>query len=312
MALGVGPASAANPTWKITARLLPTEVAPGNNAGYFVTVENIGPSNINALTLKVTPESTPTGTTLNEPSHFDGLTWNFGGPGSCTESGQLVCDLGTFAAGARVTFTVAYGVPTGTSGTFDVMFSLRAGTGDTGSDGKGKSRGDQGDFPFSTDVNTTANFDGGFAVDETLFQTIGTLGRQNKQNSSVDSPESLVPVTIEELAPGDVTCNPACPGAFGEWTALNVADNKDYDDETPTPFQVTIFVWGGAVPGGTSVDQIYVLHTTNAGATYEIREHCTPSTGTPTNAECLTVTKVGSNYKIVVWLYQNGNLRGGF
>jgi hypothetical protein len=303
-AVGFGTATARTPNWTIDVVRLPTSVAGGNDAGYFATVKNNGPSNINALTLTVTPASTPNAT----PSYFSGLAWSVGGPGSCTATGKLVCTLGTVNAGVSISFTVAYGVPANQSGSFDVEFSLKAATGDTGSDHGGTSRGDSFSKVAKTGVSSNANVDGGFVVGDTAYADNQSVGRNNKQATSLTSPETLIPVTIEDGITTGVNCTgAACAGVFGEWSKMSVANGKTYG----APFKVTLLVWGGAVPGGTKVEDVKFVHVLDDGTTEVISQACTPSTGTPTNAECLTVTKVGKDFKIVVWLFKNGFGRGG-
>jgi hypothetical protein len=304
--LGVGAATAKNPSWTIDVTRLPVSVAAGNDAGYFVTLANAGTSNINAATLRVTTSDTPDAT----PTYFSGLTWNTGGPElSCSPSGALVCDLGTLAAGTTITFTVAYHVPSGTTGSFDVVFSLESASGNTGSDRGGNSRGDRLNVGASTGISSNQNFDGGFVVGETTYQTNQSVGRRNPQASTVENTASLIPVTVEDGITSGVPCTVgACSNAFGEWTALNVNDGHTY----ATPFKVTILIWGNAVPGGVQPGDIVLLHTLDDGTTEVIDTPCSPSTGTPTNPECLTVTKVGNNYQIVAWVFKNGNMRGSY
>ena len=317
MAVGVGPASAANPTWAVSFDRLPNVVSPGNDAGWFVTVTNNGPSNINALKITLTAE------TGALPSYLSALTLSSGGAWSCTDTAtERVCDVGTLVDDATVTFTVAYAVPTNQTGAFDINVALRAGTGDTDSDGPGKSRGDKGNFPDATPVSQSSNFDGGFVFDEPFYSTNPDLGRRNIQATALEGTEGLIGVTIEDgsaTGPCDgtadpATVNPACNRLFGEWSKLNVDDNAQFG----TPFKVTLLVLGSAVPGGTGVEDIVVVHVLDDGTVDVIgdaedgSELCNSTTGTPTNADCITVTKVGGNYKIVVWLLQNGNIRGGF
>ena len=301
--VGVGGAAAKTPNWSINAVRLPTAVGAGNDAGYFVTIRNNGPSQINALSLAVTPAATPAAT----PSYFSGLAWNQGGPGSCSNTGQLLCNLGTLTAGTVITFTVAYSVPSTQNGTFDVAFAIRAGTGDTGSDSKGNSRGDKLEIVARTGIGANQNFDAGFVVDDQSYSTGGNLGRQNKQTSAVEVTDTLITVTVED---GNGVAAPPCAldecdGAFGEWTYLDVPGNTNL-------IKATLMVWGGAVPGGVRADEIYAIHVDDAGEATVIDTPCSPATGTPGNAECLTATKIGNNYRIVVWLFGNGNLRGGF
>lgn len=309
MVLGVGAVSAKNPSWAIAITKLPPTVGAGHDAGYQVTVSNSGPSNINTLSMVVTPAATPTAA----PTYFSGLTWNFGDHGSCTGtgpggSGPLTCDLGTLSALQAVTFTVAYLVPAGSTGSFDVTVAIQSGSGNTGSD-PGSSRGDAFSKTASTGISSSQNFDGGFSVDGDTYQTTGSLGRNNKQSTTLETTGALIPVTIQDGITTGVSCTiPACANLIGEWSKLDVNGGQVFG----TPFKVTLLVWGGAVPGGVSASDIFVLHTLDNGTTVEINTPCTPTTGTPTNPECLTVTKVGSNFKIVVWLFQNGNARGGY
>ena len=309
--LATSPVAAKNPSWYILHDELPNIVAAGNDAGYFITVGNTGPSNINTLSLTVTPVATP----LAAPTYFDGLTWNTGAHGSCintgpTGVGPLTCDLGTVVPGQFVTFTVAYDVPLGTIGTFDVDIAIQSGAGNTGSDG-GSSRGDAKTVTAKTTINNSPNFDAGFVVDDLLYETTGSLGRGNKQNSAALVADTHLTVTVEDgsgvTAP---TCNvTACNGAFGEWTYLDIPGNTNL-------IKATLNIWGGSVPGGVSTDGIYLIHVLDNGTVDVIGENggdrCTPTTGTPTNPECITVTKIGSNFRIVAWLFGNGNLRGGY
>ena len=55
--LGVGSVAARNPQWTVSFDKLPTSVGAGNEAGWFVTVTNNGPSNINDLNISMTSET---------------------------------------------------------------------------------------------------------------------------------------------------------------------------------------------------------------------------------------------------------------
>jgi hypothetical protein len=300
MAFAAGPAAGATPSWSITADRLPTAVAAGKDAGYFVTIKNNGPSQINALSVLATPASTPDAT----PSYFSGLDWNQGGPGTCSSTGQLSCDLGTLTAGTTITFTVAYAVPSSQNGTFNVAFAIRAGTGDTGSDGKGKSRGDKLEIVAKTGIGSSQNFDAGFVVGSGTFETTGNLGQNNKQTTKLETADSLIPVTITD----GISSYPCtdCTNLIGEWSVLNVNDGVN-----DAPIKVTLFVWGRTVPGGVQADDIYLLHADGDGGSTAITAACDASP--PTNADCIeSVTKVGPNYRIVAWLEHNGAIRGGW
>jgi len=299
--LGVGAATAKTPSgWGIAVQKLPPTVAAGNDAGYSVTVSNAGPSNVNAVTLTVVTTDTPGA----DPTYFSGLTWNVGGPGSCEETGGLVCDLGTIAAGTSIQFVVAYNVPAGTTGAFDVTFSLESASGNTGRDQGGNSRGDSYNKTFSTGISSNQNFDAGFVVDQFTYETTGSLGRSNKQTTKVEVTDDLIPVTVEDGI-NSYPCD-GCSNLIGEWSVLNVAGGA-----TGEPIKVTIFIYGGAVPGGVQAGDIYLYHADGDGGWNIVDATCDASP--PNNADCLeSVTKIGQNYKIVAWLEHNGGMRGAY
>jgi hypothetical protein len=308
MLVGVGGVSASNPTWAIDIQRLPVTVGAGHEAGYRVTVSNAGPSNINTLSMKVTTPVTPNAA----PSYFSGLAWNFGDHGGCTGtgpggSGPLACDLGTLSATQAVTFTVAYHVPTGTTGTFDLTVAIQSASGNTNPDG-GHSRGDAFSKTASTGIGNSQTFDGGFSIDGATYQTTGNLGRNNKQSTTLETTDQFIPVTITDGV-ATYPCNSTdtqCSRLIGEWSVLDVNGGVSQN-----PIKVTLLIWGGSVPGGLSTTDIYLIHADGTGAETAVQPPCdgTP----PTNADGLVSdTKVGSNYQIVAWLAHNGSIRGGF
>lgn len=292
MALGVGPASAAQPGWQfIYVQKLPATVSQNAVAGYSFTIKNGGSSNISKLYL--------TDSVVAAPLYFTNSRGTI-----CQTTPDLRCDFGALVAGATIDVTIAYRVGTGN---FSNTFKLDS-SGDPA--GTNNSHGDSKLESVTTAVSSDVDFAGAFTLDTSALATTATLGRQNKQTSTLAPPAAMIPATIEDGITNGVACNiAACSNAFGEWSTLNVNNGANY---SPSPFKVTLFVWGGAVPGGTSTSEVVVLHTPDAGSTYVIDTPCSPATGTPTNAECLTVTKVGKDYRIVVWIFQNGSLRGGF
>jgi hypothetical protein len=309
MLVGVGSVAAKNPAWHIDITKLPPTVGAGHEAGYLVTVSNGGPSNINTLSMKVTTPGTPDAA----PSYFSGLAWNFGAHGSCTGtgpggSGPLSCDLGTLSATQTATFTVAYHVPAGSTGSFDITVAIQSGSGNTGSDGGGNSRGDAFSKSASTGIGNSQYFDGGFSISDGTFLTTGSLGRSNKQSTKLETTDSIIPVTVTDGVtsfPCD-SGDPQCSRLIGEWSVLNVNDGVSQH-----PIKVTLLIWGGAVPGGVSTSDIFLIHADGTGAESPVTQACNGNP--PTNADCLvSVTKVGSNYQIVAWLAHNGAARGGW
>jgi Domain of unknown function DUF11 len=300
MLFGSGIAQATPPRWAISAiTSLPPTVGVGANAGYSFSVTNNGPSNISALYLLATDVTAPatyavwqktTGTTVD-------------GQGSCPTTGQLNCALGALNAGQTVSFVVAYAV--GTSN-FSVNFQLNT----TGSiiTPNGHNHGDVLQGTGNTSVSNSQNFGGGFIVGDTSVQDFQTIGKKNPQATSLVSPATIIPATVEDGITTGIACNNAhCANAFGEWSRINVNNGQVFG----APFKVTLLLYGGAVPGGANASNIVVLHTLDDGVTTEtISADCTYSGGVPTNAECRTVTKVGNNYQIDVWLFKNGSLKG--
>ena len=308
MLVGVGTATAANPTWAVSFDRLPNVVAPGNDAGWFVTVTNNGPSNINDLNISITSEEIGA-----LPSYISDLVLSSGGTASCsTATGALVCNVGTLIDDGTVEFTVAFEVPSSDIGTFDLNIGLRAGTGDTETDGPGKSRGDKKTFTNSTPISSSSNFDGGFTVGENTYQTNQSVGRRNVQATTIENVGSFIGVTIEDGITTGVDCSTsASRTCIGEWSEINVDDGAEFG----TPFKVTLLVSGSSVPGGTDEDDIVLIHVLD-DLTVEVLgdssdERCA-NAGDSGSAECIFVSKVGNNYQIVAWLFQNGNLRGGF
>lgn len=307
---------AKNPTWDITFVQIPHTVAPGNDAGWEVTIWNNGTSTINDLTATFTALDTPTAL----PTYSSDLQYSSGGPGSCdTASGLFVCSIGTLVAGAYVSIVVAYAVPADQTGTFDLNVAIAAGTGNTGSDGPGKSRGDAFDKTSSTAVSHDPNFDGGFVPEGgDTYQTNPDITNRNIQSTALSGSAELIGVTIEDGITRDPDCNsttpdPACANLFGEWSAVHVGDGSPY----ATAFKVTLVVRGSAVPGGLSPEDIVVVHVLDDGSVDVIgddsSERCLSATTAPAAPpDCIYVEKVGSNWQIVVWMFQNGTLRGGW
>ncbi|HUG30302.1 MAG TPA: hypothetical protein VMQ65_07325 [Candidatus Limnocylindria bacterium] len=318
MLLGVGSATAANPSWHVSFDRLPNVVSPGSDAGWFVTVSNSGPSNINDLNISITSEEAGA-----LPSYISDLVLSSGGTEDCdTATGALVCNVGTLVAGGTVTFTVAFHVPSTDTGIFDLNIGLFAGTGNTDSDGPGKSRGDKKTFTNSTPISSSPNFDGGFTVGDFTYQTNQNVGRRNLQATTIENVGGNIGVTIEDGITTGVDCSttvqPACANLIGEWSEINVDDGSEFG----TPFRVTLLVHGSSVPGGTSADDIVLVHVLDPdgdndpsndveiiGDTED--ERCA-SADDSASARCVFVTKSGNLYTIVAWLFKNGNLRGGF
>jgi hypothetical protein len=290
MLFGAGIAQASPPNWAMSIpNKVPPTVAAGANAGYTFTVTNNGPSNISQLFVVANITDTPAYVHTTK--------------GTCNATGALYCNVGGLVAGQSVDFVVAYTV--GTSN-FTVIFQANT-SGSTFSDQKGTSHGDTLSRSVTTSVSNSQNFGGGFVVGDTSVQDFQTVGKKNPQATSLVAPDTIIPATVEDGITTGIACTDAhCANAFGEWSRINVNNGQPYG----TAFRVTLLLWGGEVPNGTVTSDIVVLHTLDNGTTEAIGTDCTYTDGLPTNAECRTVTKVGNNYQIDVWLFKNGSLKG--
>ena len=318
MLLGTGSATATTPTWSMTVVPLPSTVQSAKDAGYLVTISNDGTSNISSLFLGSSLSSSPT--YVGTPSQ-----------GTCTVAGvKLSCSFGAVPAQAgaasKVHVIVAY--KTSTTGNTDCdgsagaqfSFNFQASTGgDTsgnpGADKKGNSHGDSLTSLACTNLSTSADFGGGFSS-SLADAADASISRTNLQSTAVTPPQTGIVVTVEDnLADGTFDCSaePSCANRFGEWSRLDIDNGHNFGhDTTPKAFRVTLVLAGSSVPAGATVNTINLIHVLDDGTAYPISQRCTPTTGTPTNAECITVTKSGNNFQIVAWLFQNGGIRGTF
>lgn len=315
MTLGVGPVTAANPDWFITITPTPTKVGAGHDAGFIVTVGNNGPSQINDLRVIVTPtDLVPLQSPADEPTFRSDLVYKFGGTAQCISNLPLTCLLGTLEDDEEVTFTVAYGVPSGLTGNFDINVAIRAGTGDP--DGKNNSRGDKTELSGFATIGS-GNFDGGFVVGADSYQTNPNIGNRNVQSTALSGGPQFTPVMIED---GATLAGPECPtpsGAIGECSLVSVGGGQTFP-----AFKVLLLIRGSSVQGNPDPSTIFVYHTFQIGVdpdtgdpiyTTEILgdsagERCDSPTS-PSIVPCIDVTKVGPNYQIIIWTRHNGGFR---
>jgi hypothetical protein len=286
-----GSASAATPRWSMSVVDLPSLVANGSGAGYQVTITNAGPSNISSLFLVTKIQDSP------------GFLTTTQGTCSTPGSGPLKCNFGALGAGTSVTVVVGY--PTPASGkSFDPVFQANS-NGATFSDTKGRSHGDTLQDPneISTQLTTSANFAGGFALTRSDVKTADNVGKNNVQATTVSPPTVGVITTAEDgLAAGTFTCTGCSKTLFGDWSRVTVGDGQPVG----SLFPVTLLVYGKALPQGATQDSIDLVHVLDDGTTQILSTRC----GDTPTLNCVTVTPVGSNYKITGWVDQNGGFKG--
>jgi len=301
MLLSVGSAAAKTPAgWGLTASGIVDQISPGATQGYTVNVSNTGPSSISKLYLTTLDTSGGGAGTAISPVYSSLV--------GCDTGVDQGCSLGAFPVGRTLSFTLAYTAAAGDA-PFKVLFSINT----TGFVlGTNSSHGDSLSFPTSTPVNASKDFAGGWTLGTDDITTTGTLGRGNVQNTTVSPPKVHIPVTVDDSGAVTFDCGTSttCTNAFGVWTKLTVESGG------PEPaFQVTLLLYGKSVPNGVNTSDIKVYHVLTSGSIELLTQsaNACPSDPSTTTADCIaSVTKQGANYQIVLWLIQNGGLRGSY
>jgi hypothetical protein len=294
------------------------QVHTGSAAAYTVTIWNHGTSNISSLYLQSTFKGVAY---VDDDTHCQGtastaLFCNFGAlPG--TTAGQLV--------DPHVTITVAF-----TAGSVPVVPGFFANT--TGASPNDKGHNSHGDTLTPTDPDTGAavipstsvtsskDFAGGWALDRSVVGTDANLGKSNQQSTAVQPLKVHVPVTTQDgstltepfSCTADQISKTYCGGKteFGEWSKVNVESGA----VQPGYFPVTIMLYGKAV-GSISQSSIQLIHVDDQGNPVGpdtdgngISDPLAQCGATLEN--CIQVTKVGNNYRIIAWVDQNGGFKG--
>jgi len=286
-----GAASAATPNWSMSVVDLPSLVANGSGAGYRVTISNSGPSNISTLFLVTKLQDSPSFVTTTQ------------GTCSAPGAGPLFCNFGALNAGQSETVVAGYVTPASGS-SFDPVFQANS-NGATFSDPKGNSHGDTLQDPNETptQLTTSRDFAGGFALNRNNVTTGASLSKTNVQSTSVTPPAVGLVATVQDgLGAGAFTCTGCTKTLFGEWSRVTIGHGESFSNLFP----VTLLVLGKALPKDASTDTIDLVHVLDNGTTEVLSTRCGD---TPTR-NCVTVTPVGSNYRITGWVDQNGGVKG--
>jgi hypothetical protein len=289
MLAAAGTVQASPPSWLMSVVSKPATVANGSNAGFDVTITNIGPSNISSLFLVTKIDDIPVYLTSSRV-------------GACNEttlplSARLHCAFGALNAGDSVNVVVAYVAPAAPATSFDPGFEGNT-TGDAFKDPE-RSHGDTliDKFFIPTALRGDKNFGGSFSLDATTpVSDNASLSKKNVQATSVVPPQAHLPITVEDGPGVDFDCN-GCNG-FGEWSSINVNNGHDFGSVF---FPVTILVYGQVAPNDLSTIKVAHVHD---GIT-DILPQCTS-----VHENCIDVSKVSNNVQIVVWLHQNGGVKG--
>lgn len=290
-----GGALAATPSWEMSVTPLPSEVKPGDVAGYRVVISNIGTSNISQVFL-TNALDTKDGLTAADPYVILPTAYVATSQGSCDPVDErLDCTLGAIRSHKSATIVVAYDTET-TWTQLRVIFEANT-TGVAG-DNPGSSHGDVLQGIGLTTTNESDNFGGRFVT--TGNQAVSNelaLGPGNLQSTTVRSPMVGIPVTV---ADGDETTPITCPVAcWSETSEIHVDNGAVFNGL----FKVEIGIYKDL---SKTVHGFY--HVFDAGhvpAAEDITTKC-PKNGTP-SSPCLSVTKLGGGSILVtVWLKENG------
>ena len=293
--MSAGMATAAPPKWVMPVVNLPAAVTPGGDAGYRITITNNGPSNISQLYLVTDSSATPVYLTSSRP-------------GTCNElgalTGPLSCSFGALNDDASVVVTVAYST-VGTSGNaFAIKFQANT-TGNTFSDTKDRSHGDQLTTSASTSLNANKNFAGTFSPDDDgAIANDANLTGNNKQATGVSGIPAGYEATVED-GPGTTgTCTSSgpvpCNALFGEWSVVTVGEGATFGDY----FIVTIKFKTGTPTG--------FLHSyvDPAVPSLTIQEAIGPCTGGVPAASIPCFTWNDATDTASIYTYHNGSFKG--
>jgi hypothetical protein len=281
-------------------------VSPSAAVRFVVTIKNGGKSNIAQLYLTSTFTTAPLSVT---PST------------GCNASGQLLCSLGALNAGASVTRTIIFRMPSD-AGSVDFRFEANT-TGVSGSDG-GTSHGDTLKTPGHLVLDGSADYNGGFLLDGSDLGTGGVGG----QRTTLTPPASGIGVTIREVSGSADPCNTGHP--IGQLVQLNVADGTIYT----TPFKTVLTIASGGLPSELVLSHVKLCHLYDSGpnngtavplplcaadvAPTSVPACFWPKWGGPAVVEHESHEVAGgdaddwTNLIIDVWDVQNGSIRGGF
>ena len=287
-----GSVTAATPNWSMDpVVLLPSAVTPGDVAGYKVTINNAGPSNVSQLYLVAylgdtsSPAPTPVFTSVTPK-------------GSCPNTGgSLYCILGPLKSGKSVTVTAAFTTPADAT-SFSIRFEANT-TGATSSDG-GTSHGDTIQQTGTTTLTNDPDFAGRFVLSGALKVSNGlALGSGNLQSTTVYAPKTGIPVTV---ADGDQTTPLVCPvTCWSETSEIHVDSGATFNGL----FKVEIGIHKDL---SQQVNGVY--HEFDDGqvpASETITTKC-PKNGNP-SAPCFKVGNLGGgNILVTVYLLKNGKI----
>jgi hypothetical protein len=301
-------AVAAEPAWTMDVTELPSQVTPGADAGYAVTITNNGTSNIAKVFLANTSfpgEDTGLPPFPNPTPNPVYVSSNKCEPVSATQ--PLDCSLGALRAGKSVTVVVGYSTAGVTGDTFRVVFEANT-TGATDADG-GTSHGDFLRFSGVTTLSTEGgNFAGRFQHSGTAPVANAALSAGNNQQTLINPPSGVFGVTAEDGTACDPTELAAC---FGETSEIHIGEGGPFNT-----FKVVVTIDASLVTQGHSANNVVALHVfpfpVNGEPSELIDNKCRIRNGEPTVVPCILGANAGGgDLQVTVYLDYNGKILFG-
>jgi uncharacterized repeat protein (TIGR01451 family) len=306
---------AATPPVFLSVAASPPSATQGATIGFTITVDNQGTSNVSQSSVDAT---IPAGTTY--AGVFPASTVC-----STTTSGHIICSLGSIKGNTTVVYALAFTTTPSTSSPA-VMTVVGATTGVPGDPG-GNSHGDNFQCnPNQCTASTTLrasgdpDFSGRFVTGSNLLvQDNQSVGSANLQATKLQAPFTGIGASVEDgpgvgpLGPcgsGDHPVGSAvCAAIFGQTSSIVVSQGQSFG----SPFPVTVTFSKYEIPGGINQNNIAIYHSWTDGSGFHeevISDRCTFNGNTPTNPQCIAVTKTSDGLVVTGWLFHNGRING--
>jgi hypothetical protein len=325
----------------------PTQVSPGNVAGFYLWIQNDDPANLSSFFMKAFTASTPLG-----------AYWSRNGESAkhgCDTSNGLVCAFGALNSGDEILITAAFYANSSTancmpdqlpanSGGFEptdedsfacVDFQFGADSGFVEGKGKNKSRGDAYHWYDFVATDTTSDQAAQFPfcdlsetpLDcETDLLTIsnGTgANRNNVQSTALTAPagafnsaHATTGLAVADNFPfscptGIATCTAhettGSKGFVGQWSQADVNSEQTFGDAF---IRVDLAIYG---VNPNSIDGVVHLWESAPGVWQErtISDEC-PSAAGPDEgqtSECFWASGSGQVANVSIWMHNNGSIR---
>ena len=297
---------AAEPSWEMTVTPLPSQVSPGADAGYAVTITNTGTSNIAKVFLANTSLPSDDGGLTPSPDPTPNPVYV--SSNKCDDAGQpLFCSLGALRAGRSVTVVVGYSTATAPAGIFQVVFEANT-TGATDSD-PGSSHGDSLRGAGTTTLSDgEGNFAGRFQHSGTAPVSNAALSAGNNQSTTINPPSGVFGVTAEDGTPCDTADLATC---FGEESEIHIGEGGPFNT-----FKVVVTIDSSLVTQGHSANNVKALHVfpfpVNGQLSETIENKCRIRNGQPTQVPCILGENAGGgDIQVTIYLTFNGKILFG-